>query len=75
MMVLEPEENSEVIEKAMADNSSFRVVDCREALEELHASGELIWGGVESLLSGPFLRTIPGVHPCDGFFAAVIARD
>jgi hypothetical protein len=26
------------------------------------------------LLSGKFLRTIPGAHPCDGFFAAVIKR-
>jgi 16S rRNA C967 or C1407 C5-methylase (RsmB/RsmF family) len=29
---------------------------------------------ITSLLSGPYLRTIPGVHPCDGFFAALIER-
>jgi hypothetical protein len=27
-----------------------------------------------SLLAGPYLKTIPGVHPCDGFFAALIER-
>ena len=70
---LEPEENSEVIEKALAADGAFRLVDCREGLEELRAGGELVWEG-ESLVSGPYLRTIPGVHPCDGFFAAVIAR-
>jgi hypothetical protein len=27
---------------------------------------------VECLMSGPYLRTLPGTHPCDGFFAAMI---
>jgi 16S rRNA (cytosine967-C5)-methyltransferase len=70
---LGPEESSEVVERALAGDSSFRVVDCGEELAALRASGELIWDG-ESLLSGPYLRTIPGVHPCDGFFAAILAR-
>jgi 16S rRNA C967 or C1407 C5-methylase (RsmB/RsmF family) len=25
-------------------------------------------------VAGPYLRTIPGVHPCDGFFAAILER-
>jgi 16S rRNA (cytosine967-C5)-methyltransferase len=29
---------------------------------------------IGSLLAGPYLRTIPGVHSCDGFFAALIER-
>jgi 16S rRNA (cytosine967-C5)-methyltransferase len=70
---LEPEENEDVIDKALAADSSFRVVSCGDELEELRASGEFIWAG-DSLVSGSYLRTIPGVHPCDGFFAAVIAR-
>jgi 16S rRNA (cytosine967-C5)-methyltransferase len=69
---LEPVENEDVIEKALAAEAGFRLVDCRERLEELR--GELVWG-VESLISGPYLRTIPGVHPCDGFFAAILARE
>jgi len=32
----------------------------------------LTWPDVESLTSGPYLRTLPGTHPCDGFFAAMI---
>jgi 16S rRNA (cytosine967-C5)-methyltransferase len=70
---LEPEENEAVIEKAVSP-TSFRVVDCGDELRRLARDGELIWGDVESLLSGPYLRTIPGVHPCDGFFAAVLER-
>ena len=71
---LEPEENSGVIEKALAENPSFRLLDCRDALQELRADGELAWDDMDSLVSGTYLRTIPGVHPCDGFFAAIIQR-
>jgi 16S rRNA (cytosine967-C5)-methyltransferase len=72
---LEPEENEAVIQKALAGDTAFHVVDCRNELEDLRASGELLWDGVDSLLRGPFLRTIPGVHPCDGFFAAVMEKE
>jgi len=71
---LEPEENEAVIEKATAFESSFKLVDCGDELRRLATDGELIWGDVESLLSGPYLRTIPGAHPCDGFFAAVLQK-
>jgi 16S rRNA (cytosine967-C5)-methyltransferase len=71
---LEPEENQQVIEKALAANSGFRAVDARERLNELSESGELAWKDIDSLLDGPYLRTIPGVHPCDGFFAAVLEQ-
>src|SRR5581483_5051650 len=37
---LEPEENSDVIEKALSANSSFRVVDCRDELLRLKREGE-----------------------------------
>jgi 16S rRNA (cytosine967-C5)-methyltransferase len=71
---LEPEENQQVIEKALAANSGFRIVNARERLTELKESGELVWKDVDTLLDGPYLRTIPGVHPCDGFFAAILER-
>jgi len=29
---------------------------------------------LESLVGGRFLRTIPGVHPCDGFFVAILQK-
>jgi 16S rRNA (cytosine967-C5)-methyltransferase len=71
---LEPDENSRVVERALATDSSFRIVDCRVILEELLRDGELAWRDIRSLLSGPFLRTIPGVHACDGFFAAMLEK-
>ena len=67
---LEPEENVEVIQEALRRGTSFRLVDCREGLDGL--GDEVAWKG--SLVDGPFLRTLPGVHPCDGFFAAVLEK-
>jgi 16S rRNA (cytosine967-C5)-methyltransferase len=71
---LEKEENSNVVEKAMSVDPSFRVLDCGSELERLRVEGELLWEDVDSLVSGPYLRTIPGVHPCDGFFAAILQK-
>ena len=71
---LEPQENSEVVEKTLAQFSGFRLVDSREELERLRAQGELAWPDLDSMVSGPHLRTLPGVHPCDGFFAAVLEK-
>jgi 16S rRNA (cytosine967-C5)-methyltransferase len=71
---LETEENSAVVEKAMSVDHSFRVLDCRVELERLRSQGELRWEQIDSLTNGPYLRTIPGVHPCDGFFAAILQK-
>jgi len=71
---LEREENEDVIERALAEDSSFRVLDCRTELQRLHREGELIWRDASSLTRGPYLRTLPGVLPCDGFFAAVLEK-
>ena len=71
---LEPEENEAVVEKALAADSSFQIRDCRTELKLLQSRGELAWTDLDSLLSGPFLRTLPGVHPCDGFFAAILQK-
>jgi len=69
---LEREENEGVIDAAVSD--SFRVIDIRERLKELRDQGELAWNDIESLTRGPYLGTIPGVHPCDGFFAAILQK-
>ncbi|MGA9042455.1 MAG: 16S rRNA (cytosine(967)-C(5))-methyltransferase RsmB [Terriglobales bacterium] len=71
---LEPEENSAVVEKALAVDPSLHVVDCHLELERLHAQGDLAWPDLDSLTLGPYLRTIPGVHPGDGFFAAILEK-
>ncbi len=71
---LEPEENVAVVEKDLATHPSFRLLSCRSALEELRAEGELVWQDLDSLTHGSYLRTLPGLHPCDGFFAAVLEK-
>jgi len=71
---LEKEENSAVVESAVSSDSSFRVLDCGAELKRLHAQRELRWENIDSLTSGAYLRTIPGVHPCDGFFGAILER-
>jgi len=71
---LEKEENEDVIERALAEGSPLQVIDCRTELERLRQEGELIWPELSWLTRGPYLRTLPGVHPCDGFFAAILER-
>jgi 16S rRNA (cytosine967-C5)-methyltransferase len=72
---LEREENEAVVEAALDGTAEFKVADLKGELEQLRQSGELFPGlDIRSLLAGPYLRTIPGVHPCDGFFAAMIER-
>jgi 16S rRNA (cytosine967-C5)-methyltransferase len=68
---LEPEENEQVVAACLQDHPQFKVVPVLEELRRLQQSGELIWKDIDSLVDGDFLRTIPGVHPCDGFFAAI----
>jgi 16S rRNA (cytosine967-C5)-methyltransferase len=71
---LEREENESVVEDALRSNESFQLFDIRGELERLRASGEWVGGDFESVLQGYCLRTLPGVHPCDGFFVAMLKR-
>lgn len=71
---LEREENEDVVEKSLEQNSTFRLVDVRPELDRLKSEGVLTWPGVATLTRGPFLRTLPGIHHCDGFFAAILEK-
>ena len=71
---LEREECAAVVEEVLREEPGYELQGCREELERLRANGELAWSEIDSLLSGKFLQTIPGVQPCDGFFAAVVER-
>jgi len=71
---LEAEENEAVVDEALPGAVGFRVVPARDELHNLRDAGELVWSDLDSLVSGPYLRTLPGVHPCDGFFAAVLEK-
>ncbi|HWR35620.1 MAG TPA: transcription antitermination factor NusB, partial [Clostridia bacterium] len=71
---LEVEENEGVISEALAARTGFSVVDCAQELRGLRQQGELAIEP-ERLVRGGFLRTLQGVHPGDGFFAAILQRD
>lgn len=71
---LEEEENEDVVEDILAHDNSIRPLDCRSELDKLKHAGDLVWPDPASLTRGPYLRTIPGIHPCDGFFAAILEK-
>jgi 16S rRNA (cytosine967-C5)-methyltransferase len=70
---LEREEGEDVVEESLRGTQGLRVVECREELKKLR--DDISLSDINSLLEGPYLRTIPGVQPCDGFFAAVVQRE
>ncbi len=71
---MEVEENENVVTEVLANDRRFRLIECSTVLNKLKADGELIWPDTVSLTRGSCLRTIPGMHPCDGFFAAILER-
>ena len=71
---LEKEENEDVVEAALEGDAAFRQVDCAVELRALQQQEELVWPNLSSLTRGPYLRTLPGTHPCDGFFAAILGK-
>jgi 16S rRNA (cytosine967-C5)-methyltransferase len=74
---LEPEENEQVVAEGLGPLEEFWVVPVAPVLDRLAETGVTSADGRERLRTatdGDFLRTLPGVHPCDGFFAAVIER-
>lgn len=64
---LEPEENEEVVDCVLNSHAGFRAVGAAEMKSTFPTMAELIDG------IGAF-RSIPGVAPFDGFYAAVIER-
>jgi 16S rRNA (cytosine967-C5)-methyltransferase len=71
---LEVEEDEQVVSAVLRANPEIRLVPVKDELERLRNSGELVWKNVNDLISGDYLRTFPGTHPCDGFFAAVLEK-
>lgn len=71
---LEREENEAAVEQVLAENPAFCLLDCNAELARLRDEGE--WGAAqtESFVRAAYLRTIPGMQRCDGFFAAVLER-
>ncbi len=69
---LEPEEGESVAEDFVRQHPAFHLKPVCTRLDELVKAGKVHANAVDRLVKGPFLRTIPGVHQCDGFFAAII---
>jgi 16S rRNA (cytosine967-C5)-methyltransferase len=70
---LEKEEDESVVEEVLQRNESFRLRDSRAEIALLFNDRVLI-ADPDSLVQGPYLRTIPGIHLCDGFFVAILER-
>jgi 16S rRNA (cytosine967-C5)-methyltransferase len=73
---LEREEDEDVVEAVLRARPDVTLLDMRDELTSLQQEGELAETDLDSLLllAGKYLRTLPGLHPCDGFFAAVLRR-
>jgi 16S rRNA (cytosine967-C5)-methyltransferase len=75
---LEPEENERVIE-SVASSASLRRLPIGPFMAHLASTGILPQGAAvhleRSAVREGALRTLPGVHPCDGFYAAVLERN
>ncbi len=74
---LEPEENENVVTAVLRETPGFRTAPVAPILDVLATTGALTSKGrarLRNAIEGDFLRTIPGIHPCDGFFAAVLTR-
>jgi 16S rRNA (cytosine967-C5)-methyltransferase len=75
---LEPEECEQVVEEVLGEQDlpgkHFELCDISAELLRLQNKKILTATNIERLTQGPYLRTFPGVHPCDGFFAALLRR-
>jgi 16S rRNA (cytosine967-C5)-methyltransferase len=75
---LEPEENEAVVQECLRSHPEFRPLPLEGELDRLYSAGILQSGAAEKLtntaLMNGCLRTIPGVHTCDGFFAALLVK-
>jgi 16S rRNA (cytosine967-C5)-methyltransferase len=73
---LEPEENERVVAQALERDEAFDFLPWRPQILVLEQEGILQPGTADWLApaNSNFVRTIPGVHPTDGFFAACLTR-
>jgi 16S rRNA (cytosine967-C5)-methyltransferase len=71
---LEAEEGEDVVEQVLCGEEALTAIPCERVLEELKERGELAWAEPKELVRGRFLRTLPGIHPCEGCFGAVLGR-
>ena len=75
---LEPEENAAVVDAFLDEEHAARRLPIDEQVSAMQQQGALHDSGAELLrrhgLRDGYLQTLPGLIPCDGFFAAVLTR-
>jgi 16S rRNA (cytosine967-C5)-methyltransferase len=75
---LEAEENTMAVQGFLAAEPTARLLDVGKRLDAMQAEGSLHPQGAqrlrESALREGYLQTVPGLLPCDGFFAAILTR-
>jgi 16S rRNA (cytosine967-C5)-methyltransferase len=75
---LESEENEQVVD-AIAAASNLRRLPISPLLANLASnrilSPEIATNLMTTAINRNSLRTLPGIHPCDGFFATVLSRN
>jgi 16S rRNA (cytosine967-C5)-methyltransferase len=75
---LEPEENEHIVDAA-ASEAGLRQISVEPLIANLATAGILPRDAASALIAsainGGALRTLPGVHACDGFFAALLERN
>jgi len=75
---LEPEENEAVVHECLDRFKEYRLIPIDQEVKRLERAEAITQEGAEKLretaLKDGCLRTLPGVHACDGFFAALFVR-
>jgi 16S rRNA (cytosine967-C5)-methyltransferase len=75
---LEPEENEAVVSEFIAATRNAVLEPVNGPIEKLLAADRVTQEGaallMETAIADGCLRTLPGVHPCDGFFVAVLRK-
>jgi 16S rRNA C967 or C1407 C5-methylase (RsmB/RsmF family) len=69
-----------VVETFLKSEPTAQLLDVGERLNAMEAEGSLHPDGAERLRKTALrddgcLQTLPGVLPCDGFFAAILTRN
>jgi 16S rRNA (cytosine967-C5)-methyltransferase len=75
---LEPEENEDVVAECREQGFGIEIVSLEGDIARLEREGVVHAQGAtrlrQSALQNGFLRTLPGLHACDGFYAALFVR-
>lgn len=69
---LEPEEGEGVISRFLMERHDFRLIPVQTRLQQLSEQELVRNDAISSVGKEKFLRTVPGINTCDGFFAAIL---